>query len=403
MTHHLRFKIAVVVLVLVLAGLGVYVGIGKTIQTNKQTKSTTHTTSTTAKHFPTTSTSTTTVSTSSPPTILQTGGKSKSALLWSGPQQTQIDFSYSDNISCVSATFCMAVSGQGNEYGQTFNGTSWSAPRSVLWNSIVSCASATFCVAVGEDGYFTTFNGTSWSAPQLFVPTSLLKGYAWAEDHLSYPAFDSISCVSTSFCVVGDGGGDVYTFNGTSWSAPLEIGSPYSPLMGMSCVSTSFCVAVDGGGNAIIFNGTSWSAPQLIDPTYSYAASLDQPTGYSLTSVSCTSTTFCIATDGSNTVRIFNGTAWFTSVVPPAGPPTAGYNSVSCISRSFCEAVGVEGYATTFNGTSWSAPQLIDPVSHKKDASPFSFTSVSCVPATESPGELCVAGDGGWNAFIARS
>ncbi|MCL6104491.1 MAG: hypothetical protein M1483_02475 [Actinobacteria bacterium] len=400
MTHHLRFKIAVVVLVLVLAGLGVYAGIGKTIQTNKQTKSTTHTTSTTAKHFPTTSTSTTTVSTSSPPTILQTGGKSKSALLWSGPQQTQIDFSYSDNISCVSATFCMAVSGQGNEYGQTFNGTSWSAPRSVLWNSIVSCASATFCVAVGEDGYFTTFNGTSWSAPQLFVPTSLLKGYAWAEDHFFYPPFDSISCVSTSFCVVGDDVGNVYTFNGTSWSAPTSIDGT-NQLNSVSCVSTSFCMAVDGGGNAIIFNGTSWSAPQLIDPTYSYAASLDQPTGYSLTSVSCTSTTFCIATDGSNTVRIFNGTAWFTSVVPPAGPPTAGYDSVSCISRSFCEAVGLKGYATTFNGTSWSAPQLIDLASQKK---PWPWlTSVSCVPATESPGELCVAGDGDGNAFIARS
>jgi hypothetical protein len=44
-------------------------------------------------------------------------------------------------------------------------------------------------------------------------------------------------------------------------------------------------VAVDQQGNALTWNGSTWSAPLDIDP------------GFSLTSVSCTSSTFCVAVD----------------------------------------------------------------------------------------------------------
>jgi hypothetical protein len=47
------------------------------------------------------------------------------------------------------------------------------------------------------------------------------------------------------------------SYNGTSWSAPTDIdGSSGSVTNGgpvsVSCVSSTFCIAVDGDGNAIV-------------------------------------------------------------------------------------------------------------------------------------------------------
>jgi hypothetical protein len=116
----------------------------------------------------------------------------------------------------------------------------------------------------------------------------------------------------------GDGGGGgVATFNGSSWSAaPISIDT--APLASVSCPSSSFCVAVDYSGNALTFNGSSWSAPASIDP--------------------------------------------------------AGLLSVSCTTASFCVAVGDN--ALTFNGSSWSAPASIDGVN--------SLVAVSCAGVGES-------------------
>jgi len=43
---------------------------------------------------------------------------------------------------------------------------------------------------------------------------------------------------------------------------------------------------VDTSGRAIVYNGAAWSAPEVLGH------------GNALTSVSCASSTFCIATDG---------------------------------------------------------------------------------------------------------
>ena len=66
---------------------------------------------------------------------------------------------------------------------------------------------------------------------------------------------------------------------------------PY--LTSVSCTSSSFCVALDSG-NAIIYNGTDWSSPQWIDPDFG------------LDSVSCVSVSFCVTTGTSGDVTIAN-------------------------------------------------------------------------------------------------
>ena len=131
-----------------------------------------------------------------------------------------------------------------------------------------------------------------------------------------------------------------------TWSAPLSIDPNGGPLTSVSCPSSSFCMAVDGGGNALSWNGSSWSAPVYISPN-----------GGDLTSVSCPSSSFCMAVDYGGNALSWNGSSWSA---PVSIDPNRAPNSVSCPSSSFCMAVDWYGNALSWNGSSWSAPVSID-------------------------------------------
>ena len=72
----------------------------------------------------------------------------------------------------------------------------------------------------------------------------------------------------------------------STWLSPTLIDGGEG-LSSVSCTSTTFCMAVDSGGDALRYNGSTWSSPSAI------------VSGEGLTSVSCTSTSsaFCIAVD----------------------------------------------------------------------------------------------------------
>jgi hypothetical protein len=64
----------------------------------------------------------------------------------------------------------------------------------------------------------------------------------------------------------------------------------------VSCPASSFCAAVDGGGgNVVTFDGGSWAAPVNLDPKA--ARSVSGPVLIFLMSVSCVSAVFCVAGD----------------------------------------------------------------------------------------------------------
>jgi hypothetical protein len=66
----------------------------------------------------------------------------------------------------------------------------------------------------------------------------------------------------------------------------------------VSCPASDFCAAVDGaGGNVVTFNGRTWSAPVNIDAKA--ARSVNQPVLIFLMSVSCPSAALCVAGDTS--------------------------------------------------------------------------------------------------------
>ena len=148
------------------------------------------------------------------------------------------------------------------------------------------------------------------------------------------------------------------------WSeVPVDL--PLHP-QSVSCPSTSFCVAVDNDGNAVTYNGSSWGAPTGID------------SDVSLTSVSCPSTSFCLALARDGNVVTYNGSSWSASA-STSYVGEGGLSSVSCASASFCVAVGASGLAETYNGSSWSAPTSLA-------SEEGGLNSVSCPSAS-----FCVA------------
>ena len=53
-------------------------------------------------------------------------------------------------------------------------------------------------------------------------------------------------------------GGHAFTYNGTSWSAPVVVDRVTS-LVSVSCPTTSFCAAVGDDGSAFTYDGSSWT------------------------------------------------------------------------------------------------------------------------------------------------
>ena len=187
------------------------------------------------------------------------------------------------SVSCVSASFCIAVGAQNaeslptlNDYALRYNGSSWTATTlatSTHAPTSVSCPSTSLCVAVGDGGWYR-FNGTTWSAF-----TTLDSGHRLV----------SVSCPSTTFCVAVDADGRALTYTGAVWSSPAPVDSS---LAAVSCGSVGFCVAVDSAGNAVRYDGSLWSAPVNLIP------------GGTLTAVSCPTNSFCVAADNGGRVVV---------------------------------------------------------------------------------------------------
>ncbi|HTK16866.1 MAG TPA: fibronectin type III domain-containing protein [Acidimicrobiia bacterium] len=255
-------------------------------------------------------------------------------------------------VSCVSTSFCAAVGRYSGSVDQTlvelWDGTAWSVALSpnvgTSSNDLtdVSCTSTTFCVAVGwrddpDTGFHTlieTWDGAHWS-----VTTS-------PDADPSYNQLLGVSCATPTFCVaVGESQYDVGSgsnalvemWNGSTWSVASTAAT--STLSGVSCPSTTFCAA---GG--LVWNGSSWSTAS----------------GAGGGRVSCVSSTFCVATYGTD-FKTWNGTAWSDMSGPTISATYNALTGISCVSETVCAAVGRAGDGTTtsavaevWDGSSWS-------------------------------------------------
>ncbi len=159
------------------------------------------------------------------------------------------------------------------------------------------------------------------------------------------------------------------------WHVQKILNSVNESLAGVSCSAGNACTAVgqvsfgqSTGTLAQRWSGTGWTPETTVTPSGGY--------GGFLTSVSCSSTSYCEAVGQYNNseeatnaplAEIWNGSTWAVQVTPAPpnpGPATgSGFYSVSCTSPDACTAVGYapsESFSKpevtlveTWNGSAW--------------------------------------------------
>jgi hypothetical protein len=210
----------------------------------------------------------------------------------------------------------------------------------------------------------------------------------------------SVSCPDGSWCMaVGSWSASqqgpsrtlAEVWNGASWrilAVPDPAGSAASSLTSVSCTSATRCMAVGDHGTATFaeaWNGASWQ----ILTTPALASS-------SLTSVSCTSAG-CMAVGYAAAVNWlqgqlpvaehWNGGSWQILPTPDPDPGQINsFRSVSCSSASRCMAVGgsevnqgagpLPSFAEAWNGSNWQPVKAANPPTGRRQ-----LTAVSCTAA----------------------
>jgi hypothetical protein len=126
-------------------------------------------------------------------------------------------------------------------------------------------------------------------------------------------------------------------------------------------------------GRVLTYDGSDWSKPEVV-------------AGWALTSVSCSSPSYCVAVDFYGRALAYDGDAWSGPIFVSEEEPT----SVSCPRNSAsCTVVTENGYAITFNGVAASEPLKI---------AKRRLVSVSCALAS-----FCAAVDWAGDALIYAS
>jgi hypothetical protein len=263
-------------------------------------------------------------------------------------------------ISCTSPRACEAVGAFANAAGanqplaERWNGTSWtlqSVPKptgaSSAQLSQVSCFSATVCMAVGPAGLAERWDGHIWTVTPTPTIGGSKNGGGGAKGQLY-----GVSCTSRSACTaVGalpstTGQSTVAErWNGHIWqNQSTPTAGPSAQLLGVSCTRANACTSVgssttsDTGQQALAegWNGTKRALERVTGPPNTLS---------SLIGVSCTSATACTAvgtssiTTTSTLAEGLNGTTWTIETTPnPAGATSSGLFGVSCATG--CTAVG---------------------------------------------------------------
>jgi hypothetical protein len=267
------------------------------------------------------------------------------------------------------------------------------------FSDAVSCVTSTFCMATGTAGLTTSddvplaqqWNGTSWTNEFPQNPTGSTESQ-----------LEGVSCVATSWCMavgytgVADITALAEAWNGATWSmvpTPAIVTSTNTQLAAISCTSTTDCIAVGlqkpSSGYITLaeqWNGSSWT---LIAPTGTGA-----PKDSVLDGVSCSGPSWCMAVGdqqpGSVQITLaeeWNGTSWTAVPSPnPSSPPQAFLNGVSCAGRAFCAATGITYGASlsdttlieTWNGSSWTIADTPDTTGGFSNE----LAGISCFSAT---------------------
>ena len=231
-------------------------------------------------------------------------------------------------------------------------------------------------VPVGADGKIRVFNGSGGTVQLLadvagydlnktVVPP--LPAMTWTPSRVltqSEYGLNSVSC-KQDFCVATDSDYP-YTYSNRNWSVgpPFDDSDNADSVSSLSCATTSFCVAVTYSQKFSVFDGDTWSP---------FAEST-----VSATDISCPTTTFCVAVGGGN-AAVFDGTSWYDATHLEDGDLST--LKISCTVDHFCAAVSLfGGTAFIFDGEAWSQPEALGRGTY------YALEDVSCVTS-----DFCIA------------
>jgi hypothetical protein len=294
------------------------------------------------------------------------GARSAPALLSSSVQNFPPSLDDPNGVSCTPRGLCVVVT-----YGGTVFLVSGTHDVKVVATGLsltaVSCPAVTFCAAVGG------------SSDALVVRPAAVRAYPVTSAGFdSIVHWESVSCPSADFCMAGggiiqgphSGAGVASTWNGHRWSVakvvdPYLASETHTFIDSLSCTGPAFCVAADGNDRTLQWNGTRWSFPRP----------LNEPDVNDSFTVSCASSTFCLALGQlPSDVLTWDGRAW--SRRPSSHfNPNAYALEVSCVTSAFCVAVDDEGEAAAWNGTQWGPARTVDADEY--------FNAISCSAAGE--------------------
>jgi RHS repeat-associated protein len=273
------------------------------------------------------------------------------------------------DISCGSATNCLAVTNTGSLAATNDGGVLWfnlppyvgGAQSSncepypgygggVVCNAaqFVYCYSATSCMmtarqftasSAGEIGELTSDLGLTWSS---MSDSSLFRACA--------PGTTVCAAATTQY---DSWGTNVSTDGGATWTSVSSAVSGGYPAA-VSCASSTLCLVVGSSENAEVLtsSGGTWSA----------SAASTGVSGISLNAISCPTSTMCMMVgDGGAVVKatISGSSITFTSLGGETNVPTSNLNAVACDTSTSCSIFsGPNGAQTNSGGSSFDTIDL---------------------------------------------
>jgi len=304
-----------------------------------------------------------------------------------GVPQVPVDVSnswYLDDVSCPSATFCMASgtsgdSGFDNGYLQPYNmattaqGVVVPIHRGVPSTAVniegsnefqgIDCPTTTFCIAAGYASSFTQ-GATTTTTTMTTTTTTILAGQPPSvgvvvpirngvpgspETVPGTLAFVGVTCSSATNCEAvganssGSEGAIVPITHGVPGAVTLVAGTQW--LDGIACVNERICEIVGGS------TGGSTGVPSkgvVFQLTEGVAGAVRQ-VSLGLNGISCPSTRLCEAVGGDPqgsgyAVPIIGGVPGALALVPRIG--SYGVQGINCPTTTGCEVVGTNASAT---------------------------------------------------------
>lgn len=282
---------------------------------------------------------------------------------WSGGQSVDNNGSYLTSVSCPTQNFCMAVDNGGNSgtYAYAYSNGTWSNGTAVDSQS---------------DGFIQV----SCASADFCAAISTTEAYmysegSWTSD--SFPGVDNtvqaltaVSCPLVGYCFATSNN-DYYIYSNGKWGPGISL-EQQNDLTSLSCATTTFCMAGDNAGNVYEYSGGSWSGPTQ--------TGADEQIG----GITCPTATFCMVIAPGNTVYIYADGSWSNNQLYGADGGAANLNAISCASASFCVATGDYG-PYMYSGDTW-AKQVLLPEN--------GYPGTSCPSA-----KFCMAVDGDGNAY----